>query len=132
MDKRLSEAEKLINKVELRKVNTYTLEENMIEMRKKMDRLNDRFDENKSKSITIERFVEKFIPIQIQSQLSETLRAVLNRKFLDKLDGFEHFKYLDLNESLLTLNLTDMTSEMRKLYDYILQENKKIRAKKPI
>jgi hypothetical protein len=60
------------------------------------------------------------------------LRAVLNRKFLDKLDGFEHFKYLDLNESLLTLNLTDMTSEMRKLYDYILQENKKIRAKKPI
>jgi hypothetical protein len=63
MDKRLSEAEKLINKVELRKVNTYTLEENMIEMRKKMDRLNDRFDENKSKSITIERFVEKFIPI---------------------------------------------------------------------
>lgn len=132
MDKRLSEAEKLLNKVELRKVNTYTLEENMIEMRKKIDRLNDRLDENKSKSLTIERFVEKFIPIQIQSQLSETLRAVLNRKFLDKLDGFEHFKYLDLNENLLTLNLTDMTSEMKKLYDYILEENKKIRAKKPI
>lgn len=98
----------------------------MIEFRKQIDRINDRLDENKSRALTIERFIDKFIPIQIQSQLSETLRAILNRKFLDKLDGYEHYKYIDLNEDLLTINLTEMTTEMKKLYDYLHQENSKL------
>jgi len=57
------------------------------------------FKENKIGSL--ERFVEFYIPITIQSQLSETLSVILSRQKLNKLEAFEQEKFKQLNENVL-------------------------------
>jgi hypothetical protein len=57
------------------------------------------FKENKIGSL--ERFVEFYIPITIQSQLSETLSVILSRQNLNKLEAFEQEKFKQLNENVL-------------------------------
>ena len=57
------------------------------------------FKENKIGSL--ERFVEFYIPISIQSQLSETLSVILSRQKLNKLEAFEQEKFKQLNENVL-------------------------------
>ena len=52
----------------------------------------------------MERFIDLFVPIRIQSQLSETLGAVLTRPFLNKLEAFEQEKYKQLNEEVLKVD----------------------------
>ena len=45
--------------------------------------------------------MEKYIPIRIQSQISETLGAVLQRSQLNKLENFEMEKFQKLNNAIL-------------------------------
>ena len=67
---------------------------------------------------TVENFVEKYVPIRIQSQISETLEAVLQRSYLNRLENFEMEKYKQLNLAILeddgTSNLTEIMRDVMK------------------
>ena len=41
----------------------------------------------------VENFVEKYIPVRIQSQISETLRRLLGEEDLRELDRYEEEKF---------------------------------------
>ena len=58
----------------------------IIAMQKELDEKTNQFN-------TVENFVEKYIPIRIQSQISETLSAVLTRSQINKLENFEMEKF---------------------------------------
>jgi hypothetical protein len=51
--------------------------------------------------LTIENFMEKYIPIKVQTQISETLKAVLDKKSLKYLDLFETQKFEHLHSAIL-------------------------------
>ena len=50
-------------------------------------------DKKQNKIQTVEQFIDRYIPIRIQSQISETLGAVLTRQLLTKLEHYEQAKY---------------------------------------
>ena len=49
----------------------------------------------------VENFVEKYMPIRIQSQLSETLRALLSPAMIDKLDDYEEKTFAKFHSKIL-------------------------------
>ena len=51
--------------------------------------------------MTMEHFIDKYVPIRIQQQLGETLTAVGNTNLIQKLETFEMEKYKSLNEEVL-------------------------------
>lgn len=52
------------------------------------------------------------------------------RNLLDKLDDYDLIKYQLLNEEVLDDDPTKMTAEMKRLFDYIIETNKKIEESK--
>lgn len=62
------------------------------------------------------------MPIKMQTILSETMGAVLNRQSLNKLDVYEQEKYKSLNDSLLNSNALSVQDNMailsREMVDY--------------
>lgn len=65
----------------------------IIQMQKELDEKTNQFN-------TVENFVEKYIPIRIQSQISETLSVVLTRSQINKLENFEMEKFQVLNSGI--------------------------------
>ena len=53
----------------------------------------DNLDTKENKIGSLERFVEFYVPLTIQSQISETLSVILSRNKLNKLKAFEIEKY---------------------------------------
>jgi len=49
----------------------------------------------------VENFVEKYIPVRIQSQISETLQTVLPYKEIETLLKYEKDKFKDLHQTIL-------------------------------
>jgi hypothetical protein len=66
-----------------------------------LDRLFGEMDGNKNKMMTMEHFIDKYVPIRIQQQIGETLEAVGGRSIIQKLETFEMEKYKNLNEEVL-------------------------------
>lgn len=75
-------------------------------------------DEKTNQFNTVENFVEKYIPIRIQSQISETLGQVLPRSQLNKLENYEMEKFNELNMKILeddgSANLAAIMKEVLK------------------
>jgi hypothetical protein len=51
----------------------------------------------------VENFVEKFIPVRIQSQISETIQDLFmnNQEKLERLDDYEKGKFLEYHQCIL-------------------------------
>jgi len=64
----------------------------------------------------VENFVEKYMPIRIQSQLSETLRALLSPAMIDKLDEFEEGAFAKFHARILEDDgIPALIGQMRKI-----------------
>ena len=61
-------------------------------------------EDNKNHSITIENFMEKYLPIKIQSQISDTVKIVTDKKSRKNLDLYEQHKYEELHSAILEDN----------------------------
>ena len=61
-------------------------------------------EDNKNHSLTIENFMEKYLPIKIQSQISDTVKAVTDKKSRKNLDLYEQHKYEELHSAILEDN----------------------------
>eukprot|EP00347_Sterkiella_histriomuscorum_P004867 403358786 len=80
-------------------------------------------DEKTNQFNTVENFVEKYIPIRIQSQISETLACILNRAQLNKLENFEMEKFQQLNMVILEDDgSADLKQIMRELLKEVIRE----------
>lgn len=66
-----------------------------------LNKLFGEMDGNKNKIMTIEHFIDKYVPIRIQQQIGETIEAVGSRSIIQKLETFEMVKYRNLNEEVL-------------------------------
>ncbi len=95
----------------------------MEEMKEKMwteiMKMQKELDEKTNQFNTVENFVEKYIPIRIQSQISETLACVLTRSQLNKLENFEMEKFQVLNSVILE---DDGGADLKVLMREILKE----------
>ena len=83
-----------------------------------MGKINQELDEKTNQFNTVENFVEKYIPLRIQSQISETLGAVLQSSLLNKLENYEMEKFAQLNQIILqddgNGNLKRMMTQLKK------------------
>ena len=87
-------------------------------MDEKMASINDKFkqnlDQKEVKLRSVERFVNLFLPIRCQTQISETLGACLPRQALAKLDNYEQEKFVQLNDAVLgDFKITDLGNSMK-------------------
>ena len=46
-------------------------------------------EDHHNHSLTIENFMEKYVPITIQTQISDTLKSILDKKMRKHLDNYE-------------------------------------------
>jgi len=76
-------------------------------------------DEKANEISTAENFIEKCIPIRIQSQLSETLTSVLKGNQLKRLENFEMEKFQELHEVIL---YNEGDSNLKKLMAEIVEK----------
>ena len=58
-------------------------------------------EDHHNHSLTIENFMEKYIPIKIQSQISETMKSVLDKKAKKNLEAFNTHKFEQLHSAIL-------------------------------
>ena len=87
----------MINDIKEVKIDKSRYEEQTLAYDNKFDKICTTNDDQEFHIRTMERFIDKYIPIRIQSQISETLGAVLDRKYLNKLENFEKCQYNKLN-----------------------------------
>lgn len=92
--------------------------------------MGDICDVVKIKTSTAERFIDKYIPIKIQTQISETLYSVLGKSYLDKLEQFEFEKYQELNNNVLCEEQVNVPDEMKAQIDMLIQAAHKTEANK--
>lgn len=90
-----------VRNVQKTKEDKTVFHEQKLEVQSIINRLLDSQDENKNKLMTMEHFIDKYVPIRIQQQLGETLQTILGRTMLQKLETFEMSKYKSLNEDVL-------------------------------
>ena len=89
----------------------------------------------------VENFVEKFIPVRIQSQISETLNEALkgNDAVLDRLYTYEKGRLLEMHQVILDddgapnlMNqLRDIQFDINTIYDIDYKGNKEFSKDKP-
>ena len=63
--------------------------------------LQEQTDKHRNHSLTLENFMEKYVPMRIQSQISETLNSCLDRKSMKFLAQYERQKFEDLHNMIL-------------------------------
>jgi hypothetical protein len=74
--------------------------------------------------------VEKYIPIRIQSQISETLNGVLPRSQLNKLDNYEMEKFNELNLKILDDDgSANLAAIMREIMKEVMIEQEEAKRK---
>jgi hypothetical protein len=79
---------------------------------------------------TVENFVEKYIPIRIQSQISETMGQVLPRSQLNKLENYEMEKFNELNLKILEDDgSANLASIMREIMKEVMIEQEEAKRK---
>lgn len=75
----LDSLEKKIYDIDINKMNSSIFEEHDRMNREIIKKIQENLDFKENKIGCLERFVEFYIPITIQSQLSETLSVILSR-----------------------------------------------------
>lgn len=74
--------------------------------------------------------MEKYIPIRIQSQISETLNGVLPRSQLNKLDNYEMEKFNELNLKILEDDgSANLAAIMREIMKEVMIEQEEAKRK---
>ena len=73
----------------------------------------------------MEQFIDRYIPIRIQSQISETLGAVLTRQLLTKLEHYEQAKYKELNEAVLNDAQASLDQGMKDMVNELVDYTQK-------
>lgn len=87
-------------------------------------------DQKTNQFNTVENFVEKYIPIRIQSQISETLGQVLPRAQLNKLENYEMEKFNELNMKILEDDgSANLASIMREILKEVIAEQEEAKRK---
>jgi uncharacterized protein YlxP (DUF503 family) len=90
-----------LKKLYIQKEDKKGVQDNFDVIQVLIDKIHADLDKKESKLQTVERFIDRYVPIRIQSQISETLGSILSQNMLAKLEQFEHDKFQQLNEEVL-------------------------------
>ncbi|CDW79604.1 UNKNOWN [Stylonychia lemnae] len=93
-----------------KKINMVSYKEDMKAVNDQLNFLSTENDENKNANKSLENWVEKYQPLRIQNQISETLKECLNRKGKMKLIDYDY----KINEVLRQKILDDHGNPMLK------------------
>lgn len=58
-------------------------------------------EDQKNHTLTIENFMEKYLPIKVQTQISETFKAIPDKKIRKYLELYESVKFEELHSAIL-------------------------------
>jgi hypothetical protein len=83
------------------KLNASEYNKKMSNLRADMDTFSFKVEMTQKETLHMKEFLRVYLPIKIQSVVSECLRGVLDRKYLKRLDHFENEKIPELRETLL-------------------------------
>lgn len=85
-------------------------------------------DECKNGCKQVENFIEKYLPIKVQNQISETLAYVLMMKEKKKLEMFEKKKYGDLHFVVLEdQGYPNLEAEIKKIHEGMINKEENLR-----
>lgn len=100
-DKWLQQLQELVNGLKYQKLDKeeFTLRSEDINLEQEVLKETSELHENHFSMV--ENFTEKYIPIRIQSQISETLRALLSSNMTDKLDDYEETAMQEMHQRIL-------------------------------
>lgn len=86
--------------------------------------------------MNIEHFMDKYIPIRIQKQISESIKSISGRTQLLKYENFEMEKYKQMNQEVLSeekdQTLRDISKRLMKDINETIDQLKLIAKKKGI
>ena len=86
-----------ITELQINKADFKDTKGTITDVRALIFKVNQDMDSKAVRIQALEKFVDSYIPIRIQSQISETLQACLTRGFMDRLENYEVNKFKDLN-----------------------------------
>jgi len=81
--------------------------------------------------MNLERYIDKYIPISAQTQISETLQACLPRKYLNRLDLYETERFNELNAAVLD-EFSDNQEKVERMKSEALEYMAKQKAKESL
>ena len=88
-------------KVDLQKLDQVEFQKRIIEDDQNIWELNKKMDNKDNQIKTIENYIEKYLPIRMQSQISEILSEVIVGKQKAVLEDVEKRKFDELHQALL-------------------------------
>ena len=98
--------------------------------------MNKNLDAKENQIKIMENFVDKYTPIRVQQQISETIQHIGTHSMKQKLENHEMEKYKELNEDLLVdeenAELTDLCNKILKDLQATTEQYRKIAKKKGI
>ena len=72
-----------------------------MEIQRELDTINKEIDKNENNIRKMEHFIDKYIPIRVQQQISESIKAILPQSQVQRWQNFEMEKFCRLNEDLI-------------------------------
>ena len=89
----LKKVQNQLNTYEYSKMNTEDAQKKEEKWEIELEYLREKSETCENHFAMVENFVEKYIPIRIQSQISETLNVIVPKEGKKRLDAFEHDKF---------------------------------------
>lgn len=86
------------------KADKYLVQENTNNINEIILNHSKTLEEHHNQSLTIENFMEKYMPIKVQTQISDTLKAIVDKKLRKNLENFETQKFEELHTLILSDN----------------------------
>ena len=108
LDKRTQDHSKLIHQVRTsnaqlkeEKQDKASFHDQRMEIQRELDTINKEIDKNENNIRKMEHFIDKYIPIRVQQQISESIKAILPQSQVQRWQNFEMEKFCRLNEDLI-------------------------------
>lgn len=97
----LEKVQNLLNTYEYSKMNTEDANKKEEKMDLELEYLREKSETCENHFAMVENFVEKYIPIRIQSQISETMNVIVPKDTKKKLEAFEHERFSTMHQTIL-------------------------------
>ena len=123
INSRLKDVSDRIGALEVQTTHLSKAGDNLDELKIILNKSFAELDGQLARILSIERFMDKYIPIRIQSQIAETLQSCLPEDYLEKLESYDLQKSKELNQIVLKAEIEeDKKSGLSKEMINLLQE----------
>lgn len=130
------QAIKMCQTLQEQKVEISAFEYQRLDIEKQLSTVNSDLDKKQSQILNIEHFMDRYIPIRIQQQIAESIKAISGRTQLLKYENFEMEKYKVMNQEVLSdeqdQSLKEICKRLLKDITQTVEQFKKLAKQKGI